>query len=77
MKRLLPPYLLNGPALLIFAVMLAVPLAMTFMLSFNSFDFYGGIKQDFGWHNYYEVISDNYFPQSCIFNLLSLEEIIT
>ena len=61
MKRLLPPYLLNGPALLIFAVMLAVPLIMTFMLSFNSFDFYGGIKQDFGWHNYYEVISDNYF----------------
>ena len=34
MKRLLPPYLLNGPALLIFAVMLAV---LTFPLLLSSF----------------------------------------
>jgi len=61
MNRLLPPYLLNGPALVLFATMMAVPLIMTFMLSFNSFEFYGGIKSDFGWHNYYEVVSDNYF----------------
>ena len=61
MNRLLPPYLLNGPALVLFVTMLAVPLIMTFMLSFNSFEFYGGIKSDFGWHNYYEVVSDNYF----------------
>lgn len=61
MNRLLPPYLLNGPALVLFVTMMAVPLVLTFMLSFNSFDFYGGIKADFGWHNYYEVISDSYF----------------
>jgi putative spermidine/putrescine transport system permease protein len=61
MNRLLPPYLLNAPALVLFVTMLAVPLILTFMLSFNSFDFYGGIKPDFGWHNYYEVVSDSYF----------------
>jgi putative spermidine/putrescine transport system permease protein len=61
MKKHLSPYLLSGPALLIFIVMLVVPMLMTLILSFNSFDFYGGIKQDFGWHNYLEVIQDSYF----------------
>lgn len=61
MNRLLPPYLLSGPALLLYATMLAAPLLLTFILSFNSFDFYGGIKTDFGLHNYIEVLSDSYF----------------
>jgi putative spermidine/putrescine transport system permease protein len=61
MKKHLSPYLLSGPALIIFIVMLVVPMLMTLILSFNSFDFYGGIKQDFGWHNYLEVIQDSYF----------------
>ncbi len=61
MNRRLTPYLLSGPALLIFTVMLAVPLLLTFMLSFNSFDFYGGIKPDYSWNNYVEVLGDSYF----------------
>lgn len=61
MNRLLPPYLLNGPALLLFTTMLAVPLLLTVMLSFNSFDFYGGIKSDYSWTNYVEVLGDSYF----------------
>jgi putative spermidine/putrescine transport system permease protein len=36
---------------------------MTFLLSFNSFDFYGGIKPDYGWHNYLEVVQDSYFHE--------------
>ena len=60
-NRQLPPYLLSTPALVLFVTMLAAPLLLTFILSFNSFDFYGGIKQDFGWHNYIEVLSDSYF----------------
>lgn len=63
MKTWLPPYLLNGPALLIFVVMLVVPMVMTLILSFNSFDFYGGIQEDFGWHNYLEVVKDSYFHE--------------
>jgi putative spermidine/putrescine transport system permease protein len=61
MNRLLPPYLLSGPALLLYTTMLAAPLFLTLILSFNSFDFYGGIKSDFGLHNYIEVLSDSYF----------------
>ncbi|MCP4390371.1 MAG: ABC transporter permease, partial [Gammaproteobacteria bacterium] len=59
-----PPYLLNGPALVIFTVMLVVPMVMTLILSFNSFDFYGGINaDDYGWHNYLEVVQDSYFHE--------------
>ncbi len=63
MNRILPPYLLNGPALLIFVVMLVVPMVTTLILSFNSFDFYTGITPDYGWHNYLEVVQDSYFHE--------------
>ena len=63
MKRLLPPFLLNAPALIIFVVMLVVPMVMTVILSFNSFDFYGGIQPNYGWHNYLEVFQDSYFHE--------------
>jgi len=38
------PWLLRAPALVLFCALLLTPLLMTFLLSFNSFDFYGGIK---------------------------------
>ena len=63
MKRLLPPFLLNAPALIIFVVMLVVPMVMTLILSFKSFDFYGGIQPNYGWHNYLEVFQDSYFHE--------------
>lgn len=55
------PWLLSAPALVLFAVMLVTPLVMTAVLSFNSFDFYGGIQPTFGLHNYADVLSDSYF----------------
>ncbi|WP_295805655.1 ABC transporter permease [uncultured Nitratireductor sp.] len=55
------PWLLSAPALALFAALLLTPLAMTFLLSFNSFSFYGGIENTFGPENYIEVLSDLYF----------------
>ncbi|TFF23193.1 ABC transporter permease [Jiella endophytica] len=55
------PWLLSAPALVLFLVMLVTPLIMTAVLSFNSFDFYGGIKPTFGLGNYADVLSDSYF----------------
>ncbi|RKF14159.1 ABC transporter permease [Roseovarius spongiae] len=54
-------WLLSAPALVLFAVLLLTPLAMTFVLSFNSFDFYGGIGNDLSLANYAEVLGDSYF----------------
>lgn len=55
------PWLLSTPALILFAVLLIVPLIMTFLLSFNSFDFYDGIGSDISLANYREVLGDSYF----------------
>lgn len=55
------PWLLSAPALILFAVLLIVPLIMTFLLSFNSFDFYDGIGSDMSLANYREVLGDTYF----------------
>ncbi|MAS11825.1 MAG: ABC transporter permease [Nitratireductor sp.] len=55
------PWFLSAPALTLFAALLVTPLAMTFLLSFNSFSFYGGIENTFGLENYAEVLSDTYF----------------
>ncbi|MDQ0325679.1 putative spermidine/putrescine transport system permease protein [Rhodopseudomonas julia] len=55
------PWILSAPALLLFLVLLLVPLAMTFILSFHSFSFYGGIAPTFSLENYVEVLSDGYF----------------
>src|SRR5690606_22490134 len=52
---------LSTPALVLFGVLLVVPLIMTFVLSFNSFDFYEGISNDISLANYKEVLGDSYF----------------
>lgn len=54
-------WLLSAPMLVLFAVMLLVPLLMTLILSFNSFDFYGGIGSDLSLANYADVLGDSYF----------------
>ncbi|MFD1883046.1 ABC transporter permease [Paracoccus pacificus] len=54
-------WLLSAPLLVLFAVMLLVPLIMTFILSFNSFDFYSGISNTLGFGNYVDVLTDSYF----------------
>ncbi len=68
-------WLLSTPALILFAVLLLVPLLMTFLLSFNSFDFYGGIGSDLSLANYAEVLGDSYFYE--IFGRTFLIALIT
>ncbi|KGB80817.1 ABC transporter permease [Rhodovulum sp. NI22] len=55
------PWLLSAPALVLFATLLLTPLAMTFILSLHSFDFYAGISDDFSTKNYVAVFGDSYF----------------
>jgi len=56
------PYLLSGPALLIYVSLFLIPLIMTFMLSFYSYDMSkGGILPGFSMENYMEVLTDSYF----------------
>ncbi len=56
------PYLLTGPGLVLFAVLLGVPLFTTLMLSFYSFDYAtGGIQRGFKFANYLEILQDSYF----------------
>ncbi len=56
------PYLLSAPALLLYVGVFMIPLIMTFMLSFYTFDITrGGILSGFSLENYTEVLSDSYF----------------
>jgi putative spermidine/putrescine transport system permease protein len=55
------PWLMSAPALILFGVLLLVPLGMTFVLSFNAFDFYEGIVPTTGLANYAEVLGDSYY----------------
>jgi len=56
------PYLLSSPALLFYVGLFMIPLIMTFMLSFYSFDINrGGILPGFSLANYAEVLADSYF----------------
>lgn len=57
------PYLLSAPGLALFAVLLLVPLVMTFLLSLNSFSFYGGIENVWQLGNYADIIADDYFHE--------------
>ena len=56
------PYLLSSPALLFYVGLFLIPLFMTFILSFYSFDINrGGILPGFSFANYAEVLGDSYF----------------
>lgn len=63
LSRRAAPYWLSMPGFALFAVMLFVPQTMTLMLSFYSFDYLAGIQTGFSWHNYADVISDDYFHE--------------
>lgn len=62
-RRSWTPYLLSLPGLAICGVLLLVPLAMTAILSLNSFSFYGGIQNDVSLANYADIIADSYFHE--------------
>ena len=56
------PYLLSAPALLLYVGLFLIPLIMTLMLSFYTYDINkGGIIPGFSLVNYAEVLSDSYF----------------
>jgi putative spermidine/putrescine transport system permease protein len=55
------PWLLAGPALLIFLGVVLVPLAMTVLLSFHDFGQYKGIEEVITLKNWREIASDAYF----------------
>ena len=55
------PYLLSGPALLLFVGIMLIPLVMTVLLSFHDWGMYKGIEPVFILKNWREVVSDDYF----------------
>ena len=61
MKR--TPYLLSAPALLLFAAVVIVPLAMTLALSFHDFSTVKGIQPVFILKNWRELFTDDYFRE--------------
>jgi putative spermidine/putrescine transport system permease protein len=57
----LTPYLLSGPALILYLVLLFVPLAATALLSLHSFSLYKGIEDVYTLANYRDIFGDSYF----------------
>jgi putative spermidine/putrescine transport system permease protein len=57
------PWLLSAPALLLFAVLLLVPLALTGILSFQQFDGTMGVLPSYTLEHYLEVFSDGYYHE--------------
>jgi putative spermidine/putrescine transport system permease protein len=57
----LAPYLLSGPALLLYAVLLLAPLIATALLSLHSFSLYKGIEDVYNLANYRDIFTDSYF----------------
>lgn len=57
------PYLLCVPALVLFAGVVIVPLAMTVLLSFHDWGQYKGIEPVFILKNWQEVLGDSYFHE--------------
>ncbi|BAN26737.1 ABC transporter permease [Caballeronia insecticola] len=55
------PWLLSGPALLLFIGLLLVPLMLTLMLSFRVFSDTAGVTSVYTLGNYWEVVSDPYY----------------
>jgi putative spermidine/putrescine transport system permease protein len=63
MSRAAPatPWALSAPALLLFACLLLVPLALTAVLSFNVFDHATGVKNAYTLAHYAAVLTDEYY----------------
>jgi putative spermidine/putrescine transport system permease protein len=57
------PYLLSAPAMLLFAAVVIVPLAMTLALSFHDFSTVKGIQPVFILKNWRELFTDDYFRE--------------
>ena len=60
-SRRLAPYWLSAPSLLIYAAFLVAPMGAIALISFQNFEFYGGIQPGFTLKNYVEVFGDDYY----------------
>jgi len=70
------PYLLSAPALLLFAGVVLVPIAMTVVLSFNDWSMTRGIIPEFTLKNWRDVFGDPYF-YGIFFRTLRVAAIVT
>ncbi|AHK47061.1 putative ABC transporter, putrescine transport system permease protein (plasmid) [Ensifer adhaerens OV14] len=59
--RAFAPLFLSAPATLFFIGLVLLPLALTIILSFNSYDYTAGIQNDFSLANYLTVLQDEYY----------------
>src|ERR1700746_512851 len=57
----LTPYLLSGPALMLYLVLLFVPLVATALLSLHSFSLYKGIEDVYNLPHSLDIFGDSYF----------------
>jgi putative spermidine/putrescine transport system permease protein len=55
------PYWLTAPALAVYAAFLVVPIASISLLSFQNFEFYGGIQPGITLKNFRDVFTDSYY----------------
>ena len=55
------PYWLSAPALAVYAVFLLVPIVSIALISFQHFEFYGGIQPGITFENYTQVFGDSYY----------------
>jgi len=60
-RAFVPLWLMSAPALILFATLVLVPLAMTLALTFYRFDPASGPIPAFDLHNYVEVLGSSYF----------------
>lgn len=60
-RAFVPLWLMSAPALILFATLVLVPLAMTLALTFYRFDPSVGPIAAFDFHNYVEVLGSSYF----------------
>ncbi len=63
MTRVSAPYLLVGPALVLFVGIVLVPLAMTALLSFHRWGQYTGIEPVIVLDNWKEILADRYYHE--------------
>ncbi len=54
-------YWLSAPALAVYALFLVVPIVSIGLISFQNFEFYGGIQPGFTLKNYHDVFTDSYY----------------
>ncbi len=54
-------YWLSAPALAVYALFLLVPIVSIALISFQNFEFYGGIQPGFTLKNYHDVFTDSYY----------------